>query len=188
MHAQSRRSWNCQRNTADGKKTVKAITVSLLDDGTFFAAFDDCRIIDRDDFINRPDSEAIPRDILYAPEESINQTERYPADDGPVTDSGSSEDLGTEDSSKESGIDIQDAYDTGTDNVPDGSLEEAEAAASAYYSGTVFQVVEMGCTEQSETKAIFSVKISRSGVIQEPDRTITLQLKGGVWEVTNEGY
>lgn len=172
---------------ADGKKVVKAITVSLLDDGTFFAAFDDYRITGQDDFVNRPDSEAIPRDILYAPEESINQTERYPADDSPVTDSGSSEDPDT-DSSKESGIDIQDACDTGTDNVPDGSLEKAEAAARAYYSGTVFQVVEMKNIEQSEAKAVFSVKVSRGGVVQEPDRTITLQLKGGVWEVTGEGY
>lgn len=173
---------------ADGKKAVKAITVSLLDDGTFFAVFDDYSITGQDDFINRPDSEAIPRDILYAPEESLSQTERYPANDDLITDSGSSENPGTGDSSKESGIGIQDAYDTGTDNVPAGSLEEAEAAARAYYSGTVFQVVEMGCIEQLKTKAIFSVKVSRGGVIQEPDRTIMLQLNDGVWEVTNEGY
>ena len=93
-----------------------------------------------------------------------------------------------EDSSKESGIDIQEDYDTGTDNVPAGSLAEAEAAARAYYSGTVFQVVEMRNIDQSETKATFSVKVSKGGVVQEPDRTITLQLKGGVWEITNEGY
>ena len=84
--------------------------------------------------------------------------------------------------------DIQDAYDTGTDNVPAGLLDEAEAAAKAYYSGTVFQVVEMMCINQSDIKAIFSVKVSRDGVVQEPNRTLTLQLKGGVWEITNEGY
>ena len=145
---------------ADGKKAVKAITVSLLDDGTFFAVFDDYRVTGQDFFLNRPDSEAIPRDILYALE------------DLPI----------------ESGSDIQDTYDTGTDNVLAGLLVEAEAAARAYYSGTVFQVVEMQNTEQSETKVIFSVKVSKGGVVQEPDRTITLQLKNGVWEVTGEGY
>ena len=50
----------------NGKKQTKAITVSLLDDGTFFAAFNDYEIMSEDHFIGRPDSECIPRDILYA--------------------------------------------------------------------------------------------------------------------------
>lgn len=145
---------------ANGKTAVKAITVSLLDDGTFFAVFDDYRITDQDFFLNRPDSEAIPRDILYAPYESVDQTED-PVDAVPGTDGGSSADIG---------------------------LEEAEAVARAYYSGTVFQVVEMSSIEQSETKAVFSVKVSRGGAVQSPDRSITLQLIEGVWEVTGEGY
>ena len=146
---------------ANGKTTVKAIKVSLLDDGTFFATFDNYRITGRDDFINRPDSEAIPRDILYGPpQEGVDQTEENPVD----------------------------AYDTGADNMPDELLEKAEAAARAYYSGTVFQVIEMLSTEQSETKAVFSVKVSRGGVIQDPNRTITLQLNDSIWEVTGEGY
>ena len=149
---------------ANGKTVVKAITVSLLDDGTFFAAFDDYRITDQDDFINRPDCEAISRDILYAPNDTINQMEGNSVND------------------------IPDSYAAGTDNVPDEVTEEVEAAARAYYSGTVFQVVEMECIERSGTKVIFSVKVSRGGVVQEPDRTITLQLKDSVWEVTNEGY
>ena len=49
----------------NGKTAVKAITVSLLDDGTFFAVFDDYEINETDTFVNRPDSEAIPREILY---------------------------------------------------------------------------------------------------------------------------
>lgn len=49
----------------NGKTAVKAITVSLLDDGTFFAVFDDYEISEADTFVNRPDSEAIPREILY---------------------------------------------------------------------------------------------------------------------------
>ncbi|MDE6065140.1 MAG: hypothetical protein K2G20_11250, partial [Lachnospiraceae bacterium] len=51
---------------ADGKTVTKAIIISLLDDGTFFAAFGDYKISEADDFVKRPDSEAIPRDILYA--------------------------------------------------------------------------------------------------------------------------
>ena len=157
---------------ANGKTAVKAITVSLLDDGTFFATFDDYRITGRDDFINRPDSEAISRDILYAPDEGVNRTEGNSVHDETIEDP----------------TDIQDSYTAGRDDVPDEMAEEAEAAARAYYSGTVFQVVEMVCIQQSETKAVFSVKVSRGGVVQEPNRTITLQLNGGVWEVTNEGY
>ena len=51
---------------SNGKKQTKAITVSLLDDGTFFAAYDDYKITAEDSLIDRPDSECIPRDILYA--------------------------------------------------------------------------------------------------------------------------
>lgn len=40
--------------------------VSLLDDGTFFAAFHDYKITDDDAFVGRPDSPAIPREVLYA--------------------------------------------------------------------------------------------------------------------------
>ncbi len=50
----------------NGKTTTKAITISLLDDGTFFANFDDYKINEADTFVDRLDSEAIPRDILYA--------------------------------------------------------------------------------------------------------------------------
>ena len=51
---------------ANGKTATKAITISLLDDGKFFATFDNYKITEQDNFIKRPDSEAIPRDILYA--------------------------------------------------------------------------------------------------------------------------
>lgn len=114
---------------ANGKTAVKAITVSLLDDGTFFAVFDDYRITGQDDFINRPDSEAIPREILYAPEESLslNQTEENSVDAAFITGNGSLEDLDPKDSSVENGSDTQDAYNTGTDNVSAGLLEEAES-------------------------------------------------------------
>lgn len=52
---------------ANGKTATKAITISLLDNGTFYAAFDSYKISDTDDFVKRTDSAAIPRSILYGP-------------------------------------------------------------------------------------------------------------------------
>ena len=51
---------------ANGKSITKALTISLLDDGAFFALFDDYTITEQDSFVARPDSAAIPREILYA--------------------------------------------------------------------------------------------------------------------------
>lgn len=48
-----------------GKTITKAIEISLLEDGSFFASFGEYRITDKDDFILRPDAPAIPREILY---------------------------------------------------------------------------------------------------------------------------
>lgn len=48
-----------------GKTAAKALTISLLDDGTFFAAFDNYTISAQDTFVSRPDSAPIPRDLLY---------------------------------------------------------------------------------------------------------------------------
>lgn len=54
-----------------GKTATKAITISLLDDGIFYAAFDDYEISESDDFIKRPDSAAISRDALYSQKDSL---------------------------------------------------------------------------------------------------------------------
>lgn len=73
-------------------------------------------------------------------------------------------------------------------------IEEAKQAAIAYYDGTVFSVntieylegklpygdVAGGCS--------FTVNVSKGGVVQEPNRTITLQPEQGGWKVVNEGY
>lgn len=59
----------------NGKTLTKAITVSLLEDGTFFAKFDDYEITAEDSFIDRPDSESIPRDILYEQGANVGQNE-----------------------------------------------------------------------------------------------------------------
>lgn len=50
---------------ANGKTTTKAIHIFLHDDGSIFATFDNYHISKEDTFVNRQDSEPIPRDILY---------------------------------------------------------------------------------------------------------------------------
>lgn len=51
---------------SNGETVIKAITVTLMDDGSFSAAFDDYNISKTDEFIRRPDSKAISRDALYS--------------------------------------------------------------------------------------------------------------------------
>lgn len=68
----------------NGKTLTKAITVSLLEDGTFFAKFDDYEITSEDSFIDRPDSESIPRDILYSQDDSPAWNTEYPFGDASV--------------------------------------------------------------------------------------------------------
>jgi len=50
---------------SNGRSVVKAVSVSLLDDGNFFAAFGDYRISKEDEFIFRPDAPAVPGEFLY---------------------------------------------------------------------------------------------------------------------------
>ena len=52
---------------SNGKRDIKSISISLLDDGTFFAVFSDYEIQPEDDFVSRPDAPVIPRAILYDP-------------------------------------------------------------------------------------------------------------------------
>lgn len=238
----------------NGKTATKAITISLLDDGTFFAAFDDYKINETDTFINRPDSEAIPRDVLYSQGDSPAWNEEYPYDDAPVIEG----DYKDADPNEPAEIVIPNSITfTGTiiDNVieslvpvilvdveensglkydkvlfelteeqkeweskigtrvqivcsdffqeslpPIGSLisiteevsnneaEIADEAARAYYESTVFEVVSLEWKSQTENEIVFSACVSKGGVMQEPNRTITLQLNNGTWEVVNEGY
>lgn len=57
---------------ANGKTETKAITISLQEDGTFFVSFDNYKITDKDTFVDRPDSETIPRDVLYKDEVEVS--------------------------------------------------------------------------------------------------------------------
>lgn len=62
----------------NGETATKAIEISLLDDGTFYASVNDYRISKADTFVHRPDSEAIPRKILYAQGEVVGSTADAP--------------------------------------------------------------------------------------------------------------
>ena len=87
---------------------------------------------------------------------------------------------------------------TETDNslisFTEEEIDEAKQAALAYYDDTVFTVnnIEYFNGELSygddEDCCNFNVNVSKDGVVQEPDRTISLKLDNGIWEVVNEGY
>ncbi len=262
---------------ANGKTATKAITISLLEDGTFFAAYDDYKISETDDFVGRIDSVPIPRSILYAQGDNPNDGETAQpaiasttnADAAPMvyvngtlyeqnTEQisygemkeefiylGKIESDVTNNQSSSDGISSFDGipkenfqanvpivgaevYQYGDDvvihtdnkywlyeavnheNTP-GTQEElseeekmlldpsyaanadamesaAEEAARAYYADTVFEIVSLELERQTENEIIFSVSVSKGGVVQEPDRTITLQRDNETWKVINEGY
>ena len=163
----------------NGKTATKAITVSLLDDGTFFAAFDDYEISRDDDFIKRTDSVAIPRDILYGQGNEANNAEDMDAGKSII-----------EECYDDSNNPVSEQnYNVGEPNFFDQvDLEAVKELAQAYYSDTVFEVVSMELESQTEEELVFSVCVSKGGVVQEPNRTIWLELNNGKWEVTNEGY
>lgn len=162
---------------ADGSTDTKAIFVSLLDNGTVFASFDDYTPSAADTFIYRADSDPVPPEILYPdsyiPEQFIN-------DDGSIKP-------------------IEEWYPYKEDNPPDVErenqeedsdtpLEKAEKAARIYYSHTVFDVISLEVKTQSEEEIVFNVKASRGGYIVDPDRHIRLQRQDDEWKVIGEGY
>lgn len=73
-------------------------------------------------------------------------------------------------------------------------IGEAKQAALAYYDDTIFDVnsIEYFGGDLpyggSEDCCNFTVNVSKDGVVQEPDRTISLKLDNGIWKVVNEGY
>lgn len=217
----------------NGKTTTKAITISLLDDGRFFASFDDYQISEEDTFINRPDSEAIGA----APVIEDNYKEADPNEPEQIVIPNSITFTGTiidnvieslvpiilVDVEENSGLSYDkvlfelteeqkdwelkigtrvqivclDIFQESTPPIgnlisiteaaPNDELKIADEAARAYYENTVFEVVSLELKSQTENKIIFSVCASKDGVIQEPNRTITLQLNNGTWEVVNRG-
>ena len=241
----------------NGKTLTKAITVSLLEDGTFFAKFDNYEITAEDDFVKRPDSKSILREILYAQGSGTALSEEYPLDDAPVlegdyknadptepetiivpgeiTFTGTIVDHTIEslayiilvDVDENSGLTYDKVLFELTDNqkmweskigarvqivcsdtfqesrppigdlisieevdgtVTNNSLDTAKMTAQDYYTNSVFEVVSMELKSQTAEEISFSVCVSKGGVIQEPNRTIFLQLINDAWEVVNEGY
>lgn len=162
---------------ADGSTDIKAIFVSLLDNGTVFASFDDYTPGAADTFIYRADSEPLPPEVLYfdsyIPEQFIN-------DDGsikPIEEWYPYKEDNPSDVERENQV---------TDS--DTPLEKAEKAARIYYAHTVFDVISLEVKTQSEEEIVFIVKASRGGYIVDPDRHIRLQLQDDEWKVIGEGY
>ncbi len=267
----------------NGKTVTKAITISLMDDGTFFAAFNDYKISEADTFVKRPDSRepvsggatddmpqvgnSISGDAETTQPAIVTTTNAADAPpmvyvngtlyeqnteqisygemkeefiylgkiESDVTNNQSSTDGissidGIPKENFQANIRIVGAevYQYGDDvvihtdnkywlyeavnneNTP-GTQEElsdeekmqldpsyaanadamepaAEEAARAYYADTVFEIVSLELERQTENEIIFSVSVSKGGVVQEPDRTITLQRDNEAWEVISEGY
>lgn len=238
---------------ADGETATKAIEISLLDDGTFFVSFDDYRISEGDAFVRRPDSQPIPREILYAQGSQVGgiadappmvyvndrlyrqspaQTS-YEEERGDFIYLGEIESDVTNDQSSTDGLpkenfqanhpivgakvwqygedivilingkywlyerleekspEAPDSAPADYPDAPDGlpgngqndqnDLPAAEETARAYYADTVFTVVSMELKSQTTEEIIFTVCVSKGGVIQEPDRSITLRLDNQVW-------
>lgn len=154
----------------NGKTAVKAITISLQDDGTFFAALDDYRIKDSDTFVKRPDSVAL-RDIP-APENTAE---------------------GGEPGATLTPEEIEDAKPETT--LTPEEIGDAKQAALAYYEGTVFSVNAIeyfeGTPPYGEDMAgdcHFTVSVSKDNVVQNPNRMISLRLEEDGWKIVNEGY
>lgn len=242
---------------ANGKTATKAITVSLLEDGTFFASYNDYEITAEDDFVERIDSESIPRDVLYAQGANAGRSEDSSVKDvlsaeengkdadpykpmtvdssGSITFTGTIVDHTIEslayiilvDVDENSGLPYDKVLFELTDDqkmweskigarvqivcsdsfqesrppigelisieevggtVTGNSLDTAKMTAQDYYTDTVFEVVSMELKSQTAEEISFTVCVSKGGVVQEPNRTIFLQLVNGSWEVVNEGY
>lgn len=151
---------------------ISTLPEEMREDGTFFASFDDYVVTEEDSFVRRPDSEL------------LSLTAARPSQEEGATD------VAEGDAGRP-----QDGPSQGTDAAAD--LEGAEKAAREYYSGTVFEAVSLEAVsaetvstgEGGVTAEIrYSVRVGKGGVVQDPDRSITLQRVDGVWKVVGEGY
>lgn len=83
------------------------------------------------------------------------------------------------------------AHEPEAEDAPAVDTPDAEAlfaAARAYYAPTVFAVEALRVTSCDGAEATLSARVSRGGVVQEPDRTVWLSYRDGAWTVVNEGY
>ena len=78
--------------------------------------------------------------------------------------------------------------DDGLTPLTEEEVAAAHEAAYRYYEDTVFEVQTLTEIQPREGEVSFQVTCSKGGVPQEPDRTISLERRDGVWTVINEGY
>ncbi len=62
-------------------------------------------------------------------------------------------------------------YDIGDPNF---NLDEVKKVAQAYYSNTVFEAISMEVKSRTQDEIVFSVCVSKGGVMQNLNRTIFL--------------
>lgn len=147
---------------ANGKTAVKAITISLLDDGKFYTTFDDYTISESDDFVRRPDSKAVRHDIRYGDDITI----------------GTDIDEDTNGIEKLSDEEIESAKQTAL-----------KYYSNTVFEVNAIEYVERGSTPFGKAECNFTVNVSKGGVVQDPDRIIQLErIEDGLWRVVNEGY
>ena len=87
----------------------------------------------------------------------------------------------------------EDAAEAAAQPLSEEEKAAAEQAALDYYAGTVFEVnsieyIERGSSPFAEAACNFTVNVSKGGVVQEPNRIISLEKDGGSWTVVSEGY
>ena len=67
-------------------------------------------------------------------------------------------------------------------------LTAAHQAAHDYYRDTVFENIVLTEVEPREGEISFRVSCTKGGERVDPDRSISLERRDGVWTVINEGY
>lgn len=198
----------------DGKTDVKAIHVSLLDNGNFFAKYGDYNISDTDSFIKRKDAPTLrelsqinineaqnsdaplnsqpPKNVILKKQKTTPDVKKrtntaQPANKKPTNKVKSNT---KETTNKAKPTAKKTAKNTRSNNkkITKRDKSSAKKTALKYYSKTVFKVITIKVSKYSKNKIIFSVCVSKDGVIQEPNRHITLKQKNGKWKVTGEGY
>ena len=89
---------------------------------------------------------------------------------------------------------VTDTEEQTNSSLTSEQIEDAKQVALAYYEATVFSVNSIEYLEEKlpyggiDGGCNFTVNVSKDGIVQEPDRTISLQLEQGGWKVVNEGY
>lgn len=79
------------------------------------------------------------------------------------------------------------AAQTTPESLSSEEVEAARRAALDYYAGTVFEIHSLTPLDPMEGEVMFQTACSKGGE-EQPDRTIALERRDGVWTVINEGY